>query len=122
MRWACLALFLGIALALPGLAKGAPTCGQKRILIVYADYVPPANFTNALLLEQGVASVTGFDATTATPALTNLEPYNLVVTFSWRPYADSDALGNVLADYQDLGHGLVVPMSFSFWGPGSPTG
>ena len=37
LRGACLALLVGIGLALPGVANAAPPCGPKRVLLVYAD-------------------------------------------------------------------------------------
>ena len=124
LRSACIALLVGIWLALPGVAKAAPPpCGPKRILIVYADTDgTPAQLITALQGEADVTSVNLFDAASATPTLNDLNPYNLVLTWSNSPYADADGVGNVLADYQDSGVGLVIPMAFSFYGPGQPYG
>ena len=111
LRSACIALLVGIGLALPGVAKAAPPpCGPKKILIVYADSDgTPDQLVTALQGEADVTSVNLFDAASATPTLNDLNPYNLVLTCSNSPYADADGLGNVLADYQDSGVGLVVP-------------
>ena len=37
LRGACIALLVAIGLVLPGVAKAAPPCGPKNILIVYSD-------------------------------------------------------------------------------------
>ena len=62
-----------------------------------------------------MTSVDLFDAQFATPTLNDLNPYNLVVTWSNFPYADQNAVGDVLADYQDSGQGFVIPLAFSFY-------
>ena len=49
-------------------------------------------------------------------------PYNLVLAFSNSSYADGTSLGNVLADYEDQGAGLVQQLSFSYRGPDQPYG
>ena len=38
-----------------------------------------------------------------------------MLTWSNFPYADQNAAGDVLADYQDSGQGLVIPLVFSFY-------
>ena len=38
---ACVALFVGIGLAVAGVANAAPPCGSKDVLIVYSDTVQP---------------------------------------------------------------------------------
>ena len=87
----------------------------QRVLIVYSDTGPPAQLVANLLAEQDVTAVELFDAMGATPTLDDLNPYNLVVTWSNFPYADQNAAGDVLADYQDSGQGLVIPLVFSFY-------
>ena len=47
-----------------------------------------------------------------------LSPYNIVVTWTNYPYADSNAMGDVLADYEDSGAGIVIPFVFSFYDSG----
>jgi len=118
----CLAVLAGVGLALPGLAKAAPTCGPKRILVVYADTARPDQLRAALLAEPGVATLDYFDAHGGTPTASQLAPYNLVLTFSNSSYADGTSLGNVLADYEDQGAGLVQQLSFSYRGPDQPYG
>jgi hypothetical protein len=53
-----------------------------------------------------------YDAQTATPTLGQLLPYDVVVTWSNYNYANSTAIGNVLADYVDSG-GKVVNLNAS---------
>ena len=62
LRGACIALLVGIGLALPGVAKAAPPCGPKNILIVYSDSGTPDQLTADLAAQPGVASVDLFDA------------------------------------------------------------
>jgi hypothetical protein len=119
----CIAVLVGVGLLLPGLAHAAPPCGQKQILIAYADTEgPPTQLRDALLAESGVTAVDYFGANQGTPTIDQLNAYNLVITFSNSPYMDAVALGDVLADYQDSGVGLVQQVSFSFYGPGQPYG
>jgi len=98
----------------------APPCGPKEVLIVYSDSGPPTQLVTALQGEADVTTVDLFDAQFATPTLADLDPYNLVITWSNFPYADQNAAGDVLADYQDSGQGFVIQLVFSFhdgvWG------
>ena len=74
LRGACIAVLVGIGLALPGIAKAAPPCGPKNILIVYSDSGTPDQLTADLAAQPGVASVDLFDARVGTPTLAQLEP------------------------------------------------
>src|SRR5436190_11678494 len=78
-----------------------------RVLIAYSDAWPPTLMTNEILAEPGVTQVDLFDAGAATPTLQQLQQYDIVFTFSNNVWADSVAIGNVLADYED-GGGVVV--------------
>ena len=82
---------------------------------MYSDTGPPTQLVTALQGEADVTSVDLFDAQVATPTLDDLDPYNLVITWSNFPYLDQNAAGDVLADYQDSGQGLVIPLVFSFY-------
>ena len=66
-----------------------------------------------LRAEEGVAEVDFFNARAGTPSVVKLQQYPLVLTFSNASYANSTALGNNLADYQD-GGGIVVVTTFAF--------
>lgn len=54
------------------------------------------------------ASVDIMDVRVSTPSLAMLQAYDAVITWSNFDYADSVALGDVLADYVDGGGGVVV--------------
>ena len=89
-----------------------------RVLILVAeDPSMQADFVNDV---KGKLEATGrleqvdvFDARTGTPTLAQLLAYDAVMTWPDDVYQDRVALGNVLADYVDLGHGVVQTM-FSF--------
>ena len=66
LRGACIALLVGIGLALPGVAKAAPPCGPKNILIVYSDDGTPDQLVSDLQAQPGVTGVDLFDAQGAT--------------------------------------------------------
>ena len=102
-----------------GTPSGSPTCTPSsfHVLIAYSDIDgPPATLQSEILAEPGVTGVDLFDASSATPTLAQLQPYNIVVAFSNNPYADPVAMGNVLADYADTG-GVVVALNFDWFGP-----
>ena len=97
----------------------SPTCTPSsfHVLIAYSDIGgPPATLQSQILAEPGVTGVDLFDASSATPTLAQLQPYNIVVAFSNNPYADAVGMGNVLADYADTG-GVVVGLNFDWFGP-----
>ncbi len=97
----------------------SPTCTPSsfHVLIAYSDIEgPPATLQSQILAEPGVTGVDLFDASSSTPTLAQLQPYNIVVAFSNNPYSDAVAMGNVLADYADTG-GVVVGLNFDWFGP-----
>ena len=97
----------------------SPTCTPSsfHVLIAYSDIEgPPVTLQNQILAEPGVTAVDLFDASSGTPTLAQLQPYNIVVAFSNNPYSDPVGMGNVLADYADTG-GIVVGLNFDWFGP-----
>jgi len=103
------------------LALGAmfPTAvfAQKVLILVAED---PSVQTDLVNDVKGKLDATGrlqqvdvFDARIGTPTLAQLLDYDSVMTWPNDVYQDRVALGNVLADYVDLGHG-VLQMMFSF--------
>jgi hypothetical protein len=68
----------------------------QRILHIYGD----------------LGAVDRFDAANGTPSLAELQSYDVVLTWSFDPYADPTALGNVLADYVEVG-GKVINLDYS---------
>jgi hypothetical protein len=59
-----------------------------------------------------LGAVDVFDASIATPTLAELQAYDVVLTWSNYFYLDATAMGNVLADYIDVG-GKVSNLNFS---------
>src|SRR5262249_38308328 len=51
------------------------------------------------------------DATTRTPSLADLTPYQAVILIAQTPFSDPEALGDVLASYVDRGGGLVLTLA-----------
>jgi len=51
--------------------------------------------------------VDALDVSATVPGLAELAPYDAALTWSYLSYADSDSLGNVLADYVDQNRGVV---------------
>ena len=100
-----------------------PTPGpcQFQVLIVFADAGPPTQFQTEIQAEPSVTAVDLFDASNATPTLSELQQYDIVVPFGDTAFFDADTLGNNLADYVD-GGGIVVQYGFSHAGPGDPAG
>src|ERR1043165_3368543 len=65
-----------------------------RVLLVYADSLPPDILTTRLLTDPDVTVVDQFDARFDTPSLSKLQQYDVVYAFSNDPYADGVSLGN----------------------------
>jgi|GEM_PF-825972 len=85
-----------------------------HVLLLEADYdTPTASPILSLLQTYGdMGDVDMFDAHAATPTLSQLLPYDVVVTWSNAKYDNPTAIGNILADYVDAG-GKVVNLMFS---------
>lgn len=63
-----------------------------------------------------IAVVDTFDVSSSTPSLSTLLDYDAVLVFSNYGFFDSVALGDVLADYVDVGGGVVLA-TFAWYGP-----
>ena len=87
---------------------------DNRVLIVGSPSTASWNTdVQAKLVATGAfGQVDIFDATTGTPTLAQLQSYQAVLAFSDFPFADTNALGDVLADYFD-GGGRVVDATFA---------
>lgn len=84
-------------------------CPPEHVAIVAAAPAGYAEEVRTLLmgtLKFGVIDI--YDASVATPALTNLETHQSVLVFSDKVFMDPVALGDVLADYYDAGGRVVV--------------
>ncbi len=91
-----------------------------NVLIACADDTPCEPLGSILLSYPDIGIVDMLDVRTTTPTLGDLLAYDVVVTWSNYQYADSTAMGNVLADYVDAG-GAVVHSVFNWsgtWGLG----
>ncbi|GEM_PF-2855809 len=89
--------------------------GPYSVLILLSDYSTSeaGNASSALLADGRFTGVDVMDVSTSTPILDDLLPYDVVQVWSNYPFADAAAIGDVLADYVDLG-GAVVLSQFSF--------
>jgi len=86
------------------------------VLIIHANAVENLGDVVAKLTAFGeFASVDTYDAQYSTPTLAELEGYETVLVWSNYFYNDKVALGNVLADYSDIGGGVTL-MTFSWYG------
>jgi hypothetical protein len=88
------------------LHRTAEATDQLRVLIAYADI----GGTPDLLINGLTAlgdSIDLYDAYSNTPTIGDLTPYDGVITFSNNMYANGAGLGDVLADYVDLGRAVV---------------
>jgi len=79
------------------------------VALVESDDPPSAAGARTQLLATGFFSdVTIIDTRTTTPTLSQLTSFAAVLAYTSLPTANPTALGNVLADYADLGGGLVL--------------
>ncbi len=82
---------------------------RPKVLLLGADTSPFVADVQAKLRATNLFSaVDSFDVVASTPTLNTLQAYDAVLTWSIVGYADSVALGNVLADYVDAGGGVVA--------------
>jgi len=79
---------------------------QMRVLIAYADVGGTPDTLIKGLTALG-DSIDLFDAAGGTPTLAQLQDYDGVITFTDNTYSDPTGMGNVLADYVDLGRSVV---------------
>jgi HYR domain len=109
-------LFIGALLALlfsalfPGKVHAQT---PLRVALLAVDGDARVNDVISKLSAAGLTDVTPIDVATGTPTLTDLQPYDVIFTWSNSAYADSGSLGDVLADYVDHGGGVVQAL-FSF--------
>jgi uncharacterized membrane protein/predicted GH43/DUF377 family glycosyl hydrolase len=89
-------------------------CGMPApsVLILHADDNAGEPLRSQLLAFGQLDVVDVFDARSATPTLTQLLSYDVVITWCQYSYFDTIGTGNVLADYVDNG-GRVITLMFS---------
>lgn len=94
-------------------------CPGEHLAIVAA--APPGyadEVRNQLMATMKFIAVDIYDASVGTPTLADLQVHQSVLVFSDKLFADPMALGDVLADYYDLG-GRVVVACYATTGTGT---
>jgi len=86
---------------------GIPAGPNVLLLEADDDISGSSPIQDYLLAYEDLGTVDLFDAQTSTPALSLLQAYDVVVTWSNYVYANPTAIGDVLADYIDSG-GKVI--------------
>lgn len=95
----CIATFIGLA----------STALAQNVAIVAAAGSAGATGVETLLNDSGAFdSVTNIDLQTVTPTLAELEAFDSIMVWTNTTPQDTDAFGDVLADYVDAGGGVVV--------------
>ncbi len=89
--------------------------GPYSVLILLSDYSTGEanNAVDAIMADGRFTGVDVMDVQSYTPSVDELLPYDIVQVWSNYQFADASGLGNVLADYADLG-GAVLLSQFSF--------
>jgi hypothetical protein len=81
---------------------------ELSVLMIHADYRGIGTTLRDSLISPFGHTVTGFDAREATPSVSELMPYDAVITWTNNTYQDPSAMGNNLADYVDAGGAVIV--------------
>ena len=90
------------------LFAGAPAALGQNYLILAADSQTNADSVRDALIAHGLTNVTAIAGSgLVAPTLAELLAYDAVLTWTNQSYADSAAMGDVLADYTDAGGGVV---------------
>lgn len=91
--------------------EGGATSGGRtalKILLIYSDYCIPQGIRDSLAAFPDIALVDVFDAKVATPSLGTLLHYDCVLLTNYIQFKDRWTLGDILADYVDLGGGVIM--------------
>ena len=93
-------------------SPASPSPGRKpSVLIVHAGEEPARHRGNRHAPVSGLfASVDAFDAHTDTPSIDLLTNYDAAMVWNFDTWLDRVSLGNTLAQYVDLGYGVVQTM------------
>jgi hypothetical protein len=95
-------------------APGAQAAGPNVLIINASSYI--SDVVTGLNGTGQLGTVTTFDASAGTPTASDFEGIDVAFVVSDDDWADSVALGNVLADFVD-GGGRVVESTFSLYCP-----
>jgi len=83
--------------------------GSIKVALLGSDYASRLNDIQAYLVPfSDLVVVDIFDVSSSTPSLSTLLNYDAVFVYSNLVFFDAVALGDVLADYVDLGGGVVL--------------
>jgi hypothetical protein len=86
-----------------------PPCGEwQPVGILYCPSQPDNAAFRAAVTALSGSPCDYYDARVATPSLAMLQEYECVLTWVNYAYADKDAMGNVLADFVDVGGHVVL--------------
>lgn len=88
----------------------AGTASAQDVLVLGAPSTWVYNFDVEQVLEGvgGFPRVDVYEVSGATPDADDLEGFDVIFTYSEVPFADPDALGDLLADFVDDGGGVVI--------------
>ncbi|HET6372607.1 MAG TPA: choice-of-anchor D domain-containing protein [Candidatus Polarisedimenticolia bacterium] len=81
-----------------------------RILLLQSG-ADVSEIRDVLSMFPDIAAVDVLDGSDSTPMLESLLPYDAVVVIANRPWQDTEAVGDVLADYADTGGGVVLTLA-----------
>jgi hypothetical protein len=101
--------WLGVALACIGL--GSPIAAQAQEAAIYASPSDPSwslDLRDMLLCTGEFTKVDVYDVTLYTPTLDDLLNYHSILLYGDVPFADPVGFGDVLADYLEMGNGVVL--------------
>ena len=110
MRKSCIGYQCAVVAAVAGLASGASLAQPFNVAIVAAASAG-CNFTDpqAKLQGSGLFNIVDvIDVALGTPSLATLQQYDAVICWTNSTPQDTNAWGDVLADYVDAGGGVVV--------------
>ena len=83
---------------------------EAPVMLIHSD-ITPHPYRDDLAGQDDIGFVHYYKAGDATPTLDLLTNYEAVVVWSQEQFANSDGLGNVLADYLENGGGIVLHQS-----------
>lgn len=90
--------------------------GSIKVALLAADSSNVAGVQAYLVAFSDFVVVDTFNVASSTPVLATLLNYDAVLVWSNSVFSDPVALGDVLADYVDVGGGVVIA-TFAFFGP-----
>jgi Zn-dependent metalloprotease/subtilisin family serine protease len=99
---------------------GQATASALDVLICHTYQPAVDDIRNKLLAAVQFHSVTNLNPKTTTPTLAQLQAFDAVLVCPDKEYSDTNAWGNVMADYVDAGGGVVCMLQESAGSPWLP--